>query len=59
MRKPTRIFISDSFEQIFSENEDDQKTLYRCLKRTGLTRAAMEEFLIGVHKKKRCSPPAG
>lgn len=50
-----RIFISDSFEQIFSENEDDQKTLYRCLKRTGLTRAAMEEFLIGVHKKKRCS----
>lgn len=46
-----RIFISDSFEQIFSENEDDQKTLYRCLKRTGLTGRPWRNFLSAYIKR--------
>ena len=48
-----QIFSSDSFVQIFSDTEDAERTLYECLKKTGLTRSAMEEFLIGIHKKKR------
>lgn len=47
------VFSSESFSHIFTEEEDAERTLYECFKRTGLSKLAMEEFLIGIHKKKR------
>ncbi len=49
------IFCSKEFPQVFSEGDDAAMMIYECLKRTGLTRGAMEEFLAGIHKKKRVS----
>jgi hypothetical protein len=46
-----RVFRSDDFEDIFLENEDRYKIIYRNLLKSVSTSQALEEFLIAVHKK--------
>ncbi len=48
-----RIFCSKEFVQIFAEGDEHARMVYECLCRTGLSKAAMEEFLTGIRKKKR------
>lgn len=46
-----KVFRSEDFEQIFPENEEQHKIIYRNLIQSVSTSQALEEFLVTIHKK--------
>lgn len=46
-----KVFRSEEFEQLFLENEERFKYIYRNLLKSTSTSQALEEFLIAIHKK--------